>query len=94
MIENKKQDRIHEIANEKTDRKVLFNDIFNKKTFDVRTNPVKIDFAPGDVVTHRKFGRGMVLSVAPEGNDVRIEIAFDDVGTKNLMGAFAKLKKV
>lgn len=94
VIENKKQDRIHEIANEKTDRKVLFNDIFNKKTFDVRTNPVKIDFAPGDVVTHRKFGRGMVLSVAPEGNDVRIEIAFDDVGTKNLMGAFAKLKKV
>lgn len=94
VIENKKQDRIHEIANEKTDRKVLFNDIFNKKTFDVRTNPVKIDFAPGDVVTHRKFGRGMVLSVTPEGNDVRIEIAFDDVGTKNLMGAFAKLKKV
>ena len=94
LIENKKQEKIHEIANEKTDRKALFNDIFNKKVFDVRANPIKIDFAPGDVVTHRKFGRGMILSVTPEGNDVRIEIAFDDVGTKNLMGAFAKLKKV
>ena len=65
----------------------------NKKAFDVRSNPVNIDFKPGDVVSHRKFGRGMVLSITPSGDDVRIEIAFDDVGTKSLMGAFAKLKK-
>ena len=72
----------------------MFNDIFNKKAFDVRSKPINVDFAPGDVVTHRKFGKGMILSVTPEGNDVRIEIAFDDAGTKNLMGAFAKLTKV
>ena len=65
----------------------------NKKAFDVRSNPVKIDFAPGDMVSHRKFGRGMILSVTPDNGDVRIEIAFDSVGTKSLMGSFAKLKK-
>lgn len=73
--------------------KSMFADIFNKKAFDVRSKPVNLDYSPGDVVTHRKFGKGMVLSVTPEGNDIRIEIAFDDVGTKSLMGTFAKLKK-
>lgn len=73
--------------------KDMIQDIMNKKAFDVRSQPQNIDFKPGDVVSHRKFGKGMVLSVTPSGGDVRIEIAFDDVGTKSLMGAFAKLKK-
>lgn len=95
VLEEKKEQKVHEISESGgSGRKALFNDIFNKKVFDVRSKPVNIDFAPGDMVDHRKFGRGMVLSVTPEGNDVRIEIAFDDIGTKNLMGAFAKLKKV
>ena len=73
--------------------KDMLADIMNKKAFDVRTNPPKLDFKPGDIVSHKKFGKGMVLSVTPSGGDVRIEIAFEDVGTKSLMGAFAKLKK-
>ncbi|MBR5156274.1 MAG: UvrD-helicase domain-containing protein [Clostridia bacterium] len=90
-----KNETAHEIdSSSKPSKQALFNDIFNKKAFDVRSKPVNVDFAPGDVVTHRKFGKGMILSVTPEGNDVRIEIAFDDAGTKNLMGAFAKLTKV
>lgn len=94
VIEQKSEE-VHEIGSTaKQSKQALFNDIFNKKAFDVRSKPVNVDFAPGDVVTHRKFGKGMVLSVTPEGGDVRIEIAFDDVGTKNLMGAFAKLTKV
>lgn len=44
-----------------------------------------ISYAPGDMVEHRAFGRGMVLSVLPMGNDALMEIAFDDVGTKRLM---------
>ncbi|MBE7039185.1 MAG: ATP-dependent DNA helicase PcrA [Ruminococcaceae bacterium] len=71
----------------------MLTDIMNKKAFDVRSTPKNIDFKPGDVVSHRKFGKGMVLSITPSGTDVRIEIAFDDFGTKSLMGAFAKLKK-
>ena len=39
----------------------------------------------GDMVTHKAFGRGMVLSVQPMGGDALVEIAFDNVGTKRLM---------
>lgn len=92
VISDKKTE-VPQTSKQTADHRALFNDIFNKKAFDVRSHPVKINFAPGDVVTHKKFGRGMVLSVTPEGGDVRIEIAFDEIGTKNLMGAFAKLKK-
>ena len=36
-------------------------------------------------MTHKAFGKGMVLSVQPMGGDALIEIAFDSVGTKRLM---------
>ena len=39
----------------------------------------------GDAIQHRTFGRGMVLSVRPVGNDALVEVAFDGVGTKKLM---------
>ncbi|MBE7010951.1 MAG: DNA helicase PcrA [Ruminococcaceae bacterium] len=54
---------------------------------------ISSSFKPGDVVEHKKFGRGMIVSVTPTGNDVQLEIAFDEHGTKSLMGSFAKLKK-
>ena len=37
------------------------------------------------MVIHKSFGRGMVLSVLPMGNDALLEIAFDKTGTKKLM---------
>ncbi len=39
----------------------------------------------GDMVTHKAFGRGMVLSVQKTGGDALLEVAFDQVGTKRLM---------
>ena len=50
---------------------------------------------PGESITHDAFGRGMVLSVRPMGNDALIEVAFDQVGTKKLMlkAASVHLKK-
>ena len=42
---------------------------------------------------HKKFGRGMILSVTPAAGDVKLEIVFDEVGTKSLMGSFARLTK-
>lgn len=39
----------------------------------------------GDMVQHNAFGKGMVLSVLPMGNDALLEIAFDSIGTKKLM---------
>ncbi len=53
-------------------------------------------FAKGDMVLHDSFGKGMVLSVLPTGNDAMLEIAFDSIGTKRLMAraAAARMKKL
>ena len=51
------------------------------------------DFNPGDIVYHKKFGRGMVINAKKYGRDTLVEIAFDTVGTKQLMANFAKLMK-
>ena len=51
------------------------------------------DYAQGDVVYHNKFGRGIVLNAKKYGKDTLVEVAFDSVGTKQLMANFAKLKK-
>ena len=48
----------------------------------------------GDRVTHATFGEGEILSIKPMGADKLIEVMFDTVGTKKLMGTFAKLKKL
>ena len=52
------------------------------------------DIAVGDTVSHRVFGKGLVLAVTPMGGDHMVEIAFEKVGTKRIMSNFAKLTKV
>lgn len=52
------------------------------------------DFKSGDIVEHRKFGRGEILTATPCGNDCILEIQFETIGFKRLMAAFAKVKKV
>ena len=49
--------------------------------------------SPGDRVTHASFGEGEIISIKPMGADKLIEVVFDSVGTKKLMGTYAKLKK-
>ena len=49
---------------------------------------------PGDRVSHASFGEGEILSIKPMGADKLIEVVFDKVGTKKLMGTYAKLKKI
>ena len=44
-----------------------------------------MELRQGDMVNHRTFGDGMVLSIRKMGNDALIEVAFDQVGTKKLM---------
>ena len=41
------------------------------------------------MVRHTAFGKGMILSVLPMGNDALLEIAFDDLGTKRVMAKTA-----
>ena len=50
--------------------------------------------APGDRVSHITFGEGSVLSAKPMGSDILFEVMFDTVGTKKLLGTYAKLKKL
>ena len=52
------------------------------------------DLNKGDVVEHRKFGRGRILSVKQFGSDAILEIDFEGIGVKQLMAAFAGLKKL
>lgn len=55
-----------------------------------------LSLSKGDMVEHKAFGRGMVLTVLPIGPDSLLEIAFDQIGTKKLMlnTASAHMKKL
>lgn len=68
----------------------------NFKSFKNRTisEPVKFDFSKGDRVKHAKFGDGTILEAQAVGNDMRLKIAFDSCGEKNLMAVYAKLEKI
>ncbi len=55
-----------------------------------RSEPA-VQYAAGQKVRHKTFGEGMILSAKPMGNDTLLEIAFDKVGTKRVMAAYAKL---
>lgn len=57
------------------------------------SEPPAVQFKAGDCVFHKTFGKGMVLSATPMGNDTLLEIAFDKVGTKKLMANFARLQR-
>ena len=43
------------------------------------------EYREGDMLEHKAFGRGMVLSTQKVGGDILLEIAFDNVGVKRLM---------
>ena len=56
--------------------------------------PDEINFKPGQHVMHKKFGRGIILSVQRFEKDARLEINFESAGRKQLMAVFAKLEKL
>jgi DNA helicase-2/ATP-dependent DNA helicase PcrA len=49
---------------------------------------------PGDSVIHEKWGEGVVLSIAGSGSDAQARVAFEDVGEKQLILAYAPLRRV
>ena len=51
-------------------------------------------FGVGDRVRHATFGEGEIFSARPMGGDVLYEVVFERVGTKKLMGNFARMKKI
>ncbi len=68
-------------------------DPFAKKKV-ANDNQKSIKYCVGDCVLHKVFGKGMITSVTPMGNDSMLEIAFDNVGTKTLMANFCKMEKI
>ncbi len=75
---------------------------FNTRPANVYSIPTQkpaasmLDLNKGDMVEHKAFGKGMVLSVMKMGGDALLEIAFDKIGTKKLMSktASAHMKKL
>lgn len=74
--------------------KVYFSEQPQKKTYAEDTQKKSEIFAVGDRVKHLTFGEGEVFSAKPMGNDVLYEVVFERVGTKKLMGNFARMKKI
>ena len=52
------------------------------------------EFREGDYVSHPRFGRGVVISVEPFGNDYKIEVDFAAYGEKCLIERVARLQKL
>ena len=52
-----------------------------------------IEIAPGDTVFHDRFGEGVVVTVSGRGGDTEATIAFEDVGEKRVLLAYAPLSK-
>ena len=55
----------------------------NKKTWNV-----------GDQVSHKAWGKGVVVKVNGSGEDMELDIAFASQGVKRLLAAFAPIKKI
>lgn len=81
---------------EKTRKVRISDELFTRSAVAAnvgKTNVSSVTFRPGDRVKHLMFGEGTVLSAKKMGADIWYEIAFDKVGTKNLMATYAKLTK-
>ena len=66
-------------------------------TYKTGANIIKattLDYKVGDRVNHIKFGDGKVTKIEDVGRDYEVTVEFDDVGTKTLFAAFAKLEKI
>jgi DNA helicase-2/ATP-dependent DNA helicase PcrA len=48
---------------------------------------------PGDRVSHRKFGSGVILACQGTGNQLKLVVFFDRAGSKTLVPTIAKLEK-
>ena len=51
-------------------------------------------YSVGDIVKHIKFGKGVVKSITPAGNDKEIVVDFERVGEKRMFMSLVKMKKI
>ena len=68
----------------------FLNNLTSKQT---NSNSMDLSkYQAGIRVCHKKFGEGVINSVEPEGDDLKVDINFDKVGHKRLMAKFANLQ--
>lgn len=72
----------------------LQQQLARNKMFAGNNTKSSVEYNTGDRVAHNTFGEGTVLSVRKMAGDALLEIAFDKVGTKNIMANFAKMRKL
>jgi DNA helicase-2/ATP-dependent DNA helicase PcrA len=53
-----------------------------------------VEVGPGDTVHHDRWGEGVVVAVSGRGTDAEATVAFEDVGEKRLILAYAPLRRV
>ena len=49
-------------------------------------------YKTGQTIYHKKFGEGIITEIATEGDDLKLDIAFEKVGHKRLMARYANLE--
>jgi DNA helicase-2/ATP-dependent DNA helicase PcrA len=59
---------------------------------DIDYDPIVLEV--GDLVQHRKFGQGVVVSCNCMRNDWEVEVSFHEVGTKKLLLSLAPLERL
>lgn len=79
-------------ANKKSD--MDYSAIISKNVKSGAEMKNSVTYKKGERVAHKKFGEGMIVGITESGDDMMLEILFDNVGTRNLMASFAKLKKL
>ncbi|HLR87214.1 MAG TPA: DNA helicase II [Wenzhouxiangella sp.] len=55
---------------------------------------VEHDFDLGSMVSHERFGKGTVVSVEGSGDSARVQVNFEQAGTKWLVLAYASLQRL
>ena len=70
-------------------------DILDKKINFKNNDQNKALFSPSDVVSHKVFGKGIVISVEKSSGDEELIIKFDNISTpKRIIPSFGSLNKV
>ena len=49
-------------------------------------------YKAGQTIYHKKFGEGIITDIAPEDDDLKLDINFEKVGHKRLMAKYANLE--
>ncbi len=63
-----------------------------RKSEKLSADCVSQNYAIGQVVSHKSFGKGEIISISDEGENSKAVIDFDQAGSKTLLLKFAKLE--